>query len=405
MKSLVLALIVALSAPSLFAQNKFDFDYNIDSKAFNAERKFYIHVPEDYYENESDSLGVIFILDSQSKAFYNNAKGIIEYLGWGYQMPRMIVVGIHSENRHKEFIPLDKSKDMTDPENVGEAEKLRLHLKDEVFPIVHKEFRTNKFKALIGHSRAGAFIANTVFSDSHDLFNAYIAISPGMHYLNRQILNDAQSMIKGKAEFNNFYYCTYGTVGSLEPYFAPQVNYLDSLFKAYPNNTIHWNKKEMSGKTHWTVVAPSIVEGLMEMNRAYQIDQFLIEKFAQNDGLTMKEQIDKYYQVQEEKLNFSIPPNAPDLRYYANEMTEVGMYNRALELYDLSLEIDKNQIRTYYGKAGALIELENFVAAKKVYETAVKILDLNNAQLDKEQLDKERERLQQQINNLKLMQK
>lgn len=405
MKSFILSLIIVLSAPSLFAQNKFDFDYNINSKAFNTERKFYVHVPEDYYNNQSDSLGVIFILDSQSSAFYNNAKGIIEYLGWGYQIPKMIVVGVHSENRHKEFIPLDKSKDEADPDNIGQAEKLRMHLKDEIFPILQKEFRTNKFKAVIGHSRAGAFIANTVFSDNHDLFNAYIAISPGMHYLNRQILDEAQSMIQEKAKFNNFYYCTYGTVGSLEAYFDPQVNYLDSLFTAHPNNTMHWRKKEMTGKTHWGVVAPSIVDGLIEMNRAYQIDQFLIEEFAKKESMTLKEQIDNYSEQQARKLNYSIPPNAADFRYYANEMTEVGMYNRALELFDLSLSIDENQTRTHYGKAGALIALKDYVAANQVYETVAKILELNNAKLGEEQLVKEKDRLQRQIENLKAMQK
>lgn len=402
MKLLTLPLIIAISLSSLAAQNKFDFDYNINSKVFNTERKFYVHIPDDYYKNQSDSLGVIYILDSQAKAFYNNAKGIIDYLGWGYQIPKMIVVGIHSENRHKEFIPLDRSKDNEDPENIGQAEKLRMHLKDEIFPILQKEFRTNKFKAIIGHSRAGAFIANTVFSDSHDLFNAYIAISPGMHYLNRQILDDAQSMIKEKVEFNNFYYCTHGTVGSLESYFAPQVNYLDSLFKVHPNNTIHWKTKEITGNTHWSVVAPSIVEGLMEMNRAYQIDQLLIEKFARNKGISLKEQFETYYEQQEQMLNYTIPLKAPDLRYYGNEMMELGRHTQALELYNLSLEVDKNQIRTYFDKAGALIQLKDIVAAKKVYEIAEKILAINKAQLEKEQLDKYKESLQKKIESIKI---
>ena len=404
MKVLTLSLILTLYLPSLLAQEKFDFDYKIDSKAFEAERKFYVHVPADYHKNTSDSLGVIFILDGQGKEFYNNAKAIIDYLIWSYQIPKMIVVGVHSESRYKEFIPLDKSKDKSDPQNVGQAEKLREHFVNEMIPILEKDFRINNFKAVIGHSRGGAFIANTIFSEDHDLFNAYIAISPGMQYLNRQILNDAKTMIQENKQFNNFYYCSYGSVGSLESEFSIQVNYLDSLFSAHPNESVHWRTQEMPGKTHWSVVAPSIVDGLVKMNRAYQVDQFLIEEFSQNTGESLKKQIDMYYTQQKKKLKYVIPPNAPELRYIGNEMSEVGMNERAVELFDIAIELDSNQLRTYLSKAEVLIQKKDFAAASEVYETARKMLELNKAGAEEKQLLKDKERLQERIENLKKIQ-
>ena len=400
MRILLICLITVFLSSTLIAQDKQEFEFTIPSEAFAADRKFYVHVPERYNQNKTDSLGVIFILDSQSKEFFNNAKSIIDYLIWSYQIPPMIMVGIHSENRNTEFIPLNNSLEKDNPDNAGQAELLRKHLSDEVFPMLESKFRINKFKALIGHSRAGAFIANTIFSDNNDMFNAYIAISPGMDYLNRQILNDAATMIKSNAVFNNFYYCTYGTVGSYEPYFEIQVQYLDSLFQAHPNETIHWDKKKIPGTTHWTVVAPSIVEGLIEMSRAYQVDQVLIEEFSKNEGLSLKEQIDTYYKKQEAKLKYVIPPNAPDLRYYGNEMQELKNYTRAIELYDLSLSYNKNELRTYYGKAGALSQLKKYTEAEKVYKEAIKILELNVTQLEKSDLDKKRERIQQLIADL-----
>lgn len=401
MRTPFIFLISLLIGSSLFAQEKSEFDFNISSEIFGSDRKFNVFVPERYHNNKSDSLGVIFILDSQSQEFFNNAKSIIDYLIWSYQIAPMIVVGIHSENRHKEFIPLDKSLDENHSENIGQAEKLRKHLKEEVFPILDTTFRINKFKVLIGHSRAGAFIANTIFGNNKDLFNAYISISPGMDYLNRQILNDAEKMIKSNADFNIFYYCTYGTVGSYEPYFQKQVNYLDSLFMAYPNKTIQWNKKELKGKSHWSVVAPSIVEGLIEMNRAYQVDQFLIEEFSKNVELGLKEQIDTYYINQEEKLKYTIQPNAGDLRYYGNEMQEVENYNRSIELYDLSLSLNKNEIRTYLSKASVLTQMKKYSDAERVYNDALKILEINEAQLEQTQLDMNKERIQKSIEELK----
>ncbi|MEO0626144.1 MAG: hypothetical protein AAFY91_04090, partial [Bacteroidota bacterium] len=245
------------------------------------------------------------------------------------------------------------------------------------------------------------FIASTIFSEENDLFHAYIAISPGMHYLDRQILNDAESMIQENASFHNFYYCTYGTVGHLEAYFDPQVNFLDSLFRAHPNETIHWGKKELPGKTHWSVVAISLAEGLVEMNRAYQVDQYLVEEFSRNEGLSLAEQIEAYYTQQSDRLGYTVPLQAPSLRYYGGEMQEVANNNRALELYDLSLSLDQNEVRTYFGKADALIQLERLSEAMIVYEEAIEVLELNESQLDPDRKNRYTASLQESITRLR----
>lgn len=397
MKSILILFGLLLSFNVLLSQNKYDFEYEINSSAFGEERKFYVHVHEGYYSNELDSFGVIYILDAQSSSFYNNAKSIIDYLVWGYQITPMIVVGIHSDNRSTEFIPLDNSLPSESDENNGTAHLLREHMEEEIFPLVSEKFRVNDFRAIIGHSRAGAFIANTIFSDEKDLFNAYIAISPGMHYLNNQLLDAAEEEISSGTNFHKFYYCSYGTVGSLEAYFKPQVNYLDSLFNAHPNNTIEWQMKEMEGKSHWGVVAPSIVDGVLKMNRAYEVDQLLIEKFALNEDKSINEQVAEYYNEQKEKLGIVFPMTALNLRYYGNEFSEIGKYNRAIEMYDMSIELDKNQIRSYFGKAGSYEELKDLGNAKSVYEEALKVLELNENDLQEDRLLKLKEQIQENL--------
>lgn len=382
------------------AQEQYDFDYKIDSEAFETERKFYVHVHEGYYNNDIDSFGVIYVLDAQASSFYNNAKSIIDYLDWGYQISPMIVVGIHSENRHKEFIPLDRSMAKDSSDNIGQAEKLRDHIEKEIFPVISENYKVNEFRALIGHSRAGAFIANTLFSDKKDMFNAYISISPGMHYLNNQILNDVEHMISSNAVFNKFYFCSHGTVGPLEAYFKPQVNYIDSLFAAHPNKTIDWYKAELKDKTHWTVVAPSIVEGVLEMNRSYQVDQVLIDEFASNEDKTIREQVDAYYKMQNEKLGFTIPPMAYQYRFYANDYSELGNYKRAIELYDLSIELNKNDIRSYHGRAWAYRQLQDNSNAIKTYHEALEVLELNEMNIKADELDKKISNIKQQIKDI-----
>lgn len=401
MKTLWVLISYSLFTSVLFSQNKIDFDYNIKSEAFDKERKFYVHVHEDYYLNEVDSFGVVYVLDAQASSFYNNAKSIIDYLVWSYQISPMIVVGIHSDNRGTEFIPLDRSLTKDDDDNNGQVHLLQKHIEGEIFPIIKRDFRVNDFKALIGHSRAGAFIAATLFSEKRDLFNGYIAISPGMHYVNKQILNDAAKMIQEQSEFHKFYYCSYGTVGSIEKYFDPQVNYLDSLFSAHPNKTIDWNMKKIEGKTHWGVVAPSIADGMIKMNRAYQVDQYLVEQFAEQKDRPIKEQIDAHHQNQFEKLQYAFPVNPARYRRYGNEIEEYGNYKSAIELYDLAISLDGKDLRTYMNKGNALIEMGENIQAKKVYNEALMILQSGNLDMEQEQVDRYRKRIQNNLEKLK----
>ncbi len=375
MKTLILTGLLLFCSFLVFSQKQTDFEYTIQSKSFNKDRKIYVHIPEDYYKNESDTYGVIYVLDGQGNEYYNNAKSIIDYLVWSYQIMPVIVVGIHSDNRHTEFIPKDRTLAKDDSNNNGEALLLTNHIKNEIFPLIEEKYRVTEFKALIGHSRGGAFVANTIFSEHKDMFDAYLAISPGMHYVNNQILNDAEKMITNNAKFNKFYYCSYGTVGSLEKYFKPQVEYLDSLFQKHPNKTLIWRKKEIKNTTHWGTVAPSLTYGLLEMSRNYQVDQLLLDRFSNNQKKSIATQIEDFYETQNKILGYTIPMSASTLRYYGSEYAEEESYKKAIELLNLSLEKDPNVVATYWEIAMAYKNLSNIPMAKNNIKKALAIIE------------------------------
>ncbi|MEO0626821.1 MAG: alpha/beta hydrolase-fold protein, partial [Bacteroidota bacterium] len=149
MKIFMVLILILLSFSNVQAQDQMDFDYKIQSEAFGTERQFYVHLPERYYRNDLDSFGILFVLDAQSDTYYNNASGITDYLVNNYQIFPLIVVGVHSENRGSEFIPLDRSLDPGDSDNYGQAEMLREHISQEIWPVVQENFRVNEFKAIV----------------------------------------------------------------------------------------------------------------------------------------------------------------------------------------------------------------------------------------------------------------
>lgn len=377
MRIICFALFVLFSQ-LISAQEQLDFEFNIDSKHFKKERKIYVHLPEDYYLLNKEKMGVVYVLDGQGTSFFNNAKSIIDYLVWGNQIFPVIVVGIHSDDRGPEFVPKDKTKSVNDPDSYGTADLLSSHLSEEVFPLVEEKFRTSEFRALIGHSRGGAFVANTLFGDNKDMFNAYVAISPGMHYVNNQILDRAETSIKRGDKFNKFFFASYGTIGTLEEYFKPQVEFIDSLLLAHPNPTLMWEKMEFKNTTHWGVVAPTITYAMLSMSRAYQADQYIVEQFCQDDTKDVSMQIDNYYKQQEEKLGLTYPIPARKLRYYGEQQSEKENYSCSLQFYKMSIAKEANNHNGQSGVAWCYAKLGNLKGAIKHYKQCILIVSNND---------------------------
>ncbi len=347
---------------SICCGQQVDFSFDLESQFFDHERKIYVHLPEYYHDNPTDSLGVVFVLDAQAESFYQNAKGIVDYLVWSHEIMPLIVVGVHSQNRGTEFIPKDDRLDEDHEDNSGQADKLRAHIRDDIIPLLEDSFRINGFRALVGHSRGGAFVANTLFGKSRDLFDAYIAISPGMHYLDNQILDQATTALQSRDDFHKFYYCSYGTVGELEKYFKPQVDLLDSLIRVHDVQSIEWRKKVLEGKSHWSQVAMSLADGLVEMSRAYLVDQYLVEKWV-SEGKDIATTIETYEATQRDKLNYYIPVSSSFLRYFGTQYFELEDYQSAEKILKVAVQRDPQHWRSYSSLAYAQHMGDNSEAA------------------------------------------
>ena len=81
--------------------------------------------------------------------------------------------------------------------------------------------------------------------------------------------------------------------------------------------------------------------------------------------------------------------------------SEMGKFQRAIELYDLSLSIDNQEIRTYINKADAYESLNDFDKAEQVYQKALQIIELNELQLDDETRNKNKQRVMRNLKRMK----
>ena len=197
----VLLFVLCINAFS-YAQEGKTIEHIIQSEAFGKERKIYVHLPKKYFNYETDSFMVVYVLDAQSDQYWNMATGNMDYLVNNHEVVPMIAVGIVSDNRGPEFVPMPNNGD----DFKGTAHLLQQSLKEEIFPLIEENYRVSDCRAIVGHSRGGAFITHTLFSENSDMFDAYIGISPATQYFDGQIPKEiAADLQKGKT-YNKFLY-------------------------------------------------------------------------------------------------------------------------------------------------------------------------------------------------------
>ena len=170
---------------------------SVDSKILNEKRRVLIHVPK----GENKKFPVLYVLDGDDH--FEALVGMIKRLNSTDNCPEMIVVGISNANRNR-------SRDLThtkadDPRfnlrNTGGGEKFMGFIEKELIPLIETRYATAAYRIFIGHSAGGLLVMNTLLKQN-DLFNAYVAIDPGMLHDNKKLLQESKKILAEKSFAN-----------------------------------------------------------------------------------------------------------------------------------------------------------------------------------------------------------
>lgn len=392
MKNLTLFLFILLFSATLYGQvedneQQFEFDYTIPSLAFGDDRMITVYLPPTYYDSPDLKYTVSYVLDGHFDPFIDLAVKTIEYNAYMYNYTRTIVVGIHAKNRGWEFSAPVPGDEHDAKYKGGRAAELQKHFKNEVFPLVDSIYgeRLQPFRNLIGHSSGGAFALWSLFSDEKDLFDGFLAISPGIRKDSEYILENAERRLANGEVFNKFLYCSSGTVGEREEIFGGAVARLDSLLTVYPQHGLIWKTSKFEGMDHWTCVPPSINAGMVELTRAFRVDEFLFHEFANNDGTTMMEQIEAFYENREKVYGFTEIPSYRYLKSIGWELMEKGKHKAALDMYDWGLKKHGNNYTLRRARAILLLEMGQKKEAYTAFEDVLQGLETIKSEMSEEQ--------------------
>lgn len=351
---------------------------SLTSKILNEERTVTVYLPKNY-EASTEKFPVIYLLDGKWNAQHTVAA--TDFLSGQGAIPKTIIVAIHNIDRNRDFSPTHIEKIPTS----GGADKFLGFLSEELTKHVNENYKTSGYDILVGHSFGGTFAAHTLLSKP-ETFDAYIAISPYLHFADNYLIEQAKTALKSNYKTPKQFYMTVGN----EPTYFDALDAFTSLVNEKCDKAIDLTYVKMEDEDHGSIPYISVFKGLRSTFSDFKLDK---ETFMA--GL---EAMDKHFATISEKYGASITTPEQAINklgyYYLGEKqtdqaivvftentkrfpTSANVYDSLGEAYETNGEIEK--AAKNYKKAcelGEVLNDKNLAVYKKNCERVQSQLSL-----------------------------
>jgi len=387
MKKLLIILVLLIIILHLFsikiqATQKKDYvlgkNMKLYSKILNEERDLSIYLPPGY-EKMDLKYPILFTLDG----YFLWPTGIVDYLSFSGNIPQMIVVSIKNTDRERDFTPT-KSKNIEGEfvPTSGGAKKFLQFLEKELIPYIDKNYRTEPYRLIAGHSMGGLFVTYALL-ENPTIFQAYIAVSATLPWDNEILKREANKKLKSKYPRNLFFSLSMDSQKT--HMYEASKNFIKQLEIKKPEN-LKWKFTRYEKEDHISCFLIAFYESLRELYSTYKIPGKLIES-----GDAKK--IEAHYSNLTQQYNYIIIPSWAWIDWIANWHQLMKRFSEAISLYELAVKYYPESSRVHF-RLGLAYE-----AAGKYQKS---ILSYLNARIYSAN-EKETKRINEKIKKLKLM--
>ncbi|RQO34364.1 hypothetical protein DBR39_20270 [Chryseobacterium sp. KBW03] len=285
---------------------------NVFSKVLNENREIWVHLPKTYNDSTINpaKYPVIYLLDGEINfEYYTGLTDFIARTPYA-DIPECIVVGIKNTERTRDLTPTKSQKKspvnpaLTLFADSGGSENFVKFLQEELKPFIQKNYRTQEYSVLVGHSFGGLFAINT-FLTHPDYFNAYVANDPSLWWDNKVMITKTKEYLEKNKKFpaKKTLYVSQADNEEQQKNWNSDMTQAIEEFKGIieKNGSLNYKHSFFEGETHGTVSYPGNYEALKFIFKGFRTN---IKQFAKNPKL-----LEEDYKKLSEKIGTEFTPS------------------------------------------------------------------------------------------------
>lgn len=326
--------------------------YQVHSGVLNEDHGYRVYLPASYRWASNRRYPVLFLLDGENR--FGHTATSVDTLASAGDIPEMIVIGVDSTQRTRDFTP-------TNWEAIsggGGAGKFKRFLSTELIPAVEKEFRSNGYRILSGHSLGGLFTLYCLSAEPA-LFQAYIAIAPTLEWDKNLAQRLLQKTFEADRTIKAFAY-----IARADDSGQPLADFeaVANTFKSKAPPGLRWQASAFADETHFSVPLLAQIEAL---RRLYLDYRFHPDNYAK--GLAFAEE---HFSRVSRIVGTPLPITEDALSGIADELLPSKPQD-ALKLFQRNLDANPSSADAHLGMANALAKNGRWKDAAREADRAV----------------------------------
>jgi hypothetical protein len=263
--------------------------FQLRSESMAEVRSFQVRRPA-HYDISNARYPVLIVLDGEEQ--FELVSATVDLLADAGKIPAMLVVGIPNTDRYRDM----------DSTVAPGASPFLTFITDELVPRIDRDYRTQPYRILLGHSGAGLFALYSMVN-AEDVFRGYIVIAPAFGD-NAELPRTVDAFLKAHpaADLNAALFLAadesrgMGLSGAweLSSYLNERASRIEDLrftFRRY-------------AESHATVPLLSTYEGLQRVFEGWGLDRDQAFALYDQGGLAA---VDKHYAALSTRLGFDVP--------------------------------------------------------------------------------------------------
>ena len=336
----------------------------LHSNILNEERAYWINLPESYHNSKESykKYPILIILDGNTH--FKPITGMVSHMSGNGKIPEMIVVAVQNVDRRRDFTP-DKIITVRE-NNSGGGEKFLSFLEDELIPELDRNYRTEPYRILYGHSLGGLFATYTYMKEK-TLFNAFISVDPSLGTWDAKTMDEKLDSVTDNS-FKRFIYFATANWGKRNFRNRDRHIRLYEALNSKCEGAFYAKLAYFENENHSTVPPIAFYDGISTIFNGYNI--------SFRDVAT-KAQLIEHFQSISQRLSWSFKPPEQLVNQIGYSMLRSENENnklKALDFFILNTENFPNSSNAYDSLGEAYEILGN---KKKATENYKKALELN----------------------------